>query len=449
MLRPKSHATLGTPIRFTVLVLAMLMVPSESHAFCGFFVSKADSKMFNEASQVVLVRDGNRTAITMVNDFQGKPKDFAMVIPVPTFIEREQINVGDMAVVDHLDAFTAPRLVEYHDSNPCAMRDLPYDDAEMAAPMASAGPRRRGGSSAQSLGVKIEASYTVGEYDIMILSATQSSGLITWLSGNGYRIPNGAEPVVKSYMRQGMRFFVARVNLGKHEALGTQKLRPIQVAYESRKFMLPIRLGMVNAKAQQELIVYALSKKGRVESTNYRTAKLPSNMDVPLFVRDDFAKFYTDMFRHQTKMNQSRVIFTEYAWDMSWCDPCAASPLTGDELRKLGVFWAKRGGGPAQNVFVTRLHVRYDARHFPSDLVFHETGDRQNFQGRYVLRNPAKGDLSCQAGQSYKKQLATRWKGDAKTLAKLTGWPLSEIESRIDWSLTEAPDGPWWKSVWE
>ena len=43
--------------------------------------------------------------------------------------------------------------------------------------------------------------------------------------------------------------------------------------------MLPIRLGMVNAKGSQELFVYALTRKGRVETTNYRTVKLPSDID--------------------------------------------------------------------------------------------------------------------------------------------------------------------------
>ncbi len=37
--------------------------------------------------------------------------------------------------------------------------------------------------------------------------------------------------------------------------LGFTYLRPIQVAYESPKFMLPIRLGTVNADGPQELFV--------------------------------------------------------------------------------------------------------------------------------------------------------------------------------------------------
>src|SRR5437016_10612455 len=99
-------------------VLAAIAGPAA--AFCGFYVAKADSKLFNKSSKVVLARDGNTTAITMASDYEGEPKEFAVVIPVPTFIERKQIGVVEMKTIDHLDAYTAPRLVEYHDDDPCA-----------------------------------------------------------------------------------------------------------------------------------------------------------------------------------------------------------------------------------------------------------------------------------------------------------------------------------------
>ena len=35
---------------------------------------------------------------------------------MPTFLKREQIHVGEKALVDHLDAYSAPRLVEYFDA---------------------------------------------------------------------------------------------------------------------------------------------------------------------------------------------------------------------------------------------------------------------------------------------------------------------------------------------
>src|SRR5215813_7171301 len=137
--------------------------------FCGFYVAKADTKLFNKASQVVLVRDGDRTVMTMANDFEGEPGEFAVVIPVPTFLKREQIHVGEKSLVDHLDAYSAPRLVEYFDQNPCEMYEMAKRALPMAAPMASAAARDA--VSAKALGVTIEAQYTVGEYDILILSA--------------------------------------------------------------------------------------------------------------------------------------------------------------------------------------------------------------------------------------------------------------------------------------
>ncbi|MDX1506925.1 MAG: DUF2330 domain-containing protein [Woeseiaceae bacterium] len=437
----------------TLSAMLTVLVSGTAQAFCGFYVAKADTGLFNRASQVVLVRDGDRTVLTMANDFEGDVEDFAMVIPVPTFIERGQINVTDKALIDHLDAYTAPRLVEYFDPDPCFRYEaMPLTSDGRVAAEDSAAFRQR----AKAKGVTIEASYTVGEYDILVLSARESNGLIDWLNDNGYRIPKGAEKVVGSYLKQDMRFFVAKVNLEAQAKSGYTYLRPIQVAYESPKFMLPIRLGTLNAKGAQELYVYALTKTGRVETTNYRTVKLPSNTDVPQFVKTDFAEFYRAMFANQVKQQNRKAVFLEYAWDMAWCDPCAADPLSAKQLRQLGVWWLDAGvdsriapGGP-QNVFVTRLHVRYDQKTFPEDLVFHETGDRQNFQGRYVVHNPFEGAASCDLGP-YQAQLRERREREAQQLANLTGWDIDDIRARIPLLANSKPvdDKPWWATLWD
>lgn len=438
---------------FTAVLTVLLTTTAQ--AFCGFYVAKADTSLFNQASQVVLVRDDDRTVITMANDFEGEVDDFAVVIPVPTMIEREQINVGDRAVIEHLDAYTSPRLVEYHDGDPCMLYERQKLASNDASAPASANELKR---SARSQGVTIEAQYTVGEYDILILSAEESGGLVRWLSDNDYKLPRGAKRVVDSYLKQDMRFFVAKVNLEEQSKLGYQYLRPLQVAYESNKFMLPIRLGTLNAKGKQELYVYALTRTGRVETTNYRTVKLPSNVEVPEFVEGEFAEFYRAMFDKQTKKENERAVFLEYAWDMAWCDPCAADPLTPKELRSLGVFWLDNDGAEskrfapqqAQNVFVTRLHVRYDAEHFPEDLMFQETGDRNNYQGRYVIRHPFTGEASCDLTQ-YHASTRERQEREAQQLANLTGWDIADIRRKIPFAGGVEPEPvkePWWKRLW-
>src|SRR5262249_29516617 len=146
-------------------------------------------------------------------------------------------------------------------------------------------------------------------------------------------------------------------------------------AYESPKFMLPIRLGMVNAHGPQDLFVYALTRNGRVEATNYRTVKLPSDMELPEYLKEaaEFSSFYKAMFSRQVEREDGRAVFLEYTWNMRWCDPCAADPLSNDELLRLGAYWAASSGntgsilpgGGASDVFLTRLHVRYDKAHFP------------------------------------------------------------------------------------
>jgi hypothetical protein len=444
------------------LLLGLSVRAQPAHSFCGFYVAKADTKIFNKASQVVLARHDDKTVITMVNDFKGDPKEFAVVVPVPTLIERGQINVGEKQVIDHLDAYTSPRLVEYFDGSPCRLAMM-----ERAVGLDAAAPGVKSGRArADALGVTIQAQYTVGEYDIVILSAQQGAGLETWLKENGYRIPKGASEVLGSYIKQKTHFFVAKVNLKEQSKLGFNYLRPIQVAFESPKFMLPLRLGTLNADGAQELFIYALTKKGRVEPTNYRSVKLPTGMDLPLYIKSRFKDFYRDMFDQQVKKAEMRAVFTEYAWDMNWCDPCAADPLSAEELRSLGVFWLddaanfapvpmpRRRPMPttgARDVFVTRMHVRYDAEHFPEDLVLQETSDRSNFQARYVLRHPWKGDVtSCPASEEYRREVIKRQENEARQLASLTGWDITDIRAQMNLrgDAGNNPGTKWWQKLW-
>ena len=108
-------------MRVLIFLIAIIFLnPIQSLAFCGFYVAKADGELFNEASKVVFVRDGNKSTITMSSDYRGAPKDFAMIVPTPKVLKREDVRTVKTATIDHLDAYSAPRLVEYFDRDPCA-----------------------------------------------------------------------------------------------------------------------------------------------------------------------------------------------------------------------------------------------------------------------------------------------------------------------------------------
>jgi hypothetical protein len=450
---PQPRFALGKEIPFEgwrwmgfSLLLFVFVLPGQVRAFCGFYVGKADSTLYNKASKVVLVRNEDKTVISLMNDYQGDLKEFALVVPVPQVLQKGQIHIGDPQLFSHLDAYSAPRLVEYFDPDPCQRAVL---GVEYSAPMAAGMGYKKKMSPErdQALGVKIEAQYTVGEYDIVILSANQSDGLETWLRESGYHIPKGASRALRPYIKQNMKFFVAKVNLVEQAKTGAQYLRPLQFAFESPKFMLPIRLGMINSRGSQDLIVYVMTKDGRVETTNYRTVKLPTGMDIPEYVKDDFKSFYKSLFDEQVNKEGLGTVFTEYFWNMSWCDPCAAAPLSPEELKSAGVFWVDNSYAP--QVMLTRLHIRYSPESTPEDLAFQETKDQENFQARYVLRHAWKGGESCPEAKNYYEQVRQRHETEAETLANLTGWDVDDIRRKMGLEVALAPrDDGWWKKIW-
>jgi hypothetical protein len=401
-------------------------------AFCGFYVAKADSSLYNQASQVIIARNENITVLTMSNDYQGDVKDFAMVVPVPVVLTKKQVSLKNSKILSRLDAFSAPRLVEYFDSNPCDLSSYSYSRERGIQSTPTQLPPKPG----DTLGVTVEEKFSVGEYDILILSAKESDGLETWLTQNGYKIPSGARDLLQAYIRQGMKFFVAKVNLKQYNNSGFEKLRPISIAYESPKFMLPIRLGMSNANGEQDLIVYLLSSNGQVELTNYRTVKIPSDTNVPEFIQAEFKDFYIALFQKAYQREDRKVAFLEYAWDMGSCDPCAADPLTPEELKQAGVFWLNQSSGintsSQNNTFMTRLHIRYSRNTFPEDLFFQETTNKQQFQGRYVVHHPFTGEVTCDGGQKYQQLVRFRQEREVENLAHLTGWNTESIRKKIN-----------------
>jgi hypothetical protein len=450
-------------ISLCLACLLVLTCATQAIAFCGFYVGGADAKLFNKASQVIIARNGDRTILTMANDFQGAVKDFAMVVPVPVAIKREQVHVGKRAIIEKLDAFSQPRLVEYFDPDPCApVLPRSMNEAAPAAPT-SARKQRAMQPAIGDLGVTVEDRFKVNEYQIVILSAKESNGLETWLRRSGYNIPKGASELLSPYIKQKLKFFVAKIDLKEFNKTNEKVLRPLQIAYQSPKFMLPIRLGMINSRGEQDLVVYILSPKGQVELTNYRTVKVPTDKEIPEYIKSEFGEFYKAAFQKVYEREQKKVAFLEYAWNVSNCDPCSSQPPTPAELKEAGVFWENNGDTPMNpsirsrrpmfsgNTFITRLHVRYTRNKFPEDLMFQETGNQENFQGRYIMNHPFKGDLACDAGKKYQQTLRPRLEKEASTLANLTGWSIRDINSKIDFPKAPSksdPNSPFWNNIW-
>jgi MYXO-CTERM domain-containing protein len=410
-------------------------------AFCGFYVSGADAKLFNNATQVVLMREGTKTVLSMQNNYQGPPSSFAMVVPVPVVLQKENVKTLERAVFSHIDQLGAPRLVEYWEQDPCEHTRV-RPTAKGRRPMApSRAAMEDDAPMKKDLGVRIEAQFTVGEYDVVVLSAKDSGGLDTWLRQEKYTIPAGAEAYLRPYVQAGSKFFVAKVDVSKVKFdNGMATLSPLRFHYDTETFSLPVRLGLMNSNGTQDLIVNILAKGQRYEVSNYPNATIPTNFDVAEPARGQFGSFYAALF-DRTLEKIPKVVVTEYAWDAGSCDPCPSPPLSGSEIAVLGgdvlagldaplvkdpaqggvsrrPGW--RGGGGGSYV-LTRLHARYAKDSLGEDLVFRAAapimGGREmrdgkgalehgsaaagtnNFQGRYAIRHPWTGPITCKEPQ--------------------------------------------------
>ncbi|MFZ5444405.1 MAG: DUF2330 domain-containing protein [Myxococcota bacterium] len=401
--------------RWLALCVAAALTASAAQAFCGFYVSSAGADLFNDATMVVLMRDGTRTVLSMQNNYRGPPSDFAMVVPVPVILKKENVKTLPKTVFARIDTLASPRLVEDYEPGQCP------PPPPMAAPSVvyegSAGLPR-------DLGVKVEAKFEVGEYEIVILSAKDALGLDIWLRENKYKIPANAEPLLKPYVQNNWKFFVARVNAKKVTfENGQAVLSPLRFHYDSEKFELPVRLGLVNSGGTQDLIVHVIAKQ-RFQLANRANVMVPTNLQLTEAAQPVFGGFYAELLERTFKANPGAAI-TEFAWQGALpppqvmlgggiygvtCDPCPPPNPVDDPLAKYlgadvipGLKTDEDIAKFAREATLTRLHLRYTKDSLTDDLVFaaaepvsggvpelQKTGPAKanRFQGRYIITHP-------------------------------------------------------------
>ena len=79
-----------------------------------------------------------------------------------------------------------------------------------------------------------------------------------------------------------------------------------------------------------------------------------------------------------------------------------------------------------EDVYLTRLHIRYNRADWSQDIQFQSTPNNQSFRVNFPLLSMATDNLNCQAVQPYLYQVAKRREGELQTLTFLTGWGMNK-----------------------
>lgn len=439
-----------------VFVLALgalpgaLLTPSPSEAMCTCMMGmrppqptapEEQTALPSEATIAVLMREDTRTVLSFQNDYLGPPEDFALLVPVPTLLEREDVRTLDHGVFDRLQTLAAPKLVELWEQPPCQQGfGRPTAMRSRGVPGALAGAEGRFGDVSATpapVAPVVERQFAQGEYDIQILSASDALGLERWLTQAGYQLPPGAAPILRSYVEQGMKWFVARVDsrrlanihAARHggtpaSAPGGRMLSPLRFHYDSERFGLPVRLGLLNSPGTQDLVVHIVAPDVRYEVANYPTVEVPTNVTLADGTGAHFGRIYEAYFDKLTARHPGRV-FTEYAGPLDGdvsaglrCVGCGRDALSEADLDALGddVLPGGNDAGRRRRMVLTRLRYRYDRRQLPDDLLFrpaaplaggHENGTASNlrhrgrsatrnaFGVRFLIEHPWEGSVAC------------------------------------------------------
>jgi hypothetical protein len=319
-----------------------LLFSAPALAFPGFLASKTKTELKINSTQVVLMKKGKVTAVSVMSDYEGPLEPFAMVLVVPSDVTAERVTTLKREFVDRVDSLSAPRFHEYWEQDPCDPGPIEQEwERSMKANSASAflGGGDMPPSSqkvAKELSLDVEAKQKQGEYSFSLLAKDVS--VSAWLTSKGYQAPAGAEQAILPYVQAGMRLVVAQVDSNRVELVGGDRaqLSPIRFWTEEPFDTIPDRVGLLNAGGKQELIVYVLDPEQRYESKNYGNLFPPTNIEVDFAVKERIGEFYAAL-QDIIAQKSPNTFLNEFAWPSDGCgQPCATEPLMIAELLSLG-----------------------------------------------------------------------------------------------------------------
>ncbi len=335
-------------------MFAWLFSMATSALACPTVVTGTTQSLTYDTARTAIVHQDGRTTFTVSINPSGTSQDFALVLPVPALLAESDIAVLDSEVFTRLEGYTGL---------------LTMPDAGCAPAGGSSGGDgggSGGGESESDGSVTVEARYVVGDYAITILSSTDSSALFSYLDAEGYHLAEATVPVLEDYIAEGMYFMTAKVSAEATVADGSA-LPPLQVAYNSDVYSIPIRLAAQNSPGKQDMLIYAINEApaGRVGISNYSEFAIEDKCIWGDPATDAFGTFYEALFQPAWEDAGFAAWTVEWAGGPYSCSPCSGVQLSDDDLLALGF------RGTYEDAYVTRLHLRYTPTTATQDLMLY------------------------------------------------------------------------------
>ncbi|MBC7327073.1 DUF2330 domain-containing protein [bacterium] len=187
-------------------------------------------RIFSRADQQAFIYyEGGQEILILSIKYRGDASDFAWIIPVPS----------------------KPRVAKAPEDFFEQVQDLLHylgygrKPGELLAPSGFDG---FGGHLGESEPVTVISRQTIGIYDVAVLSSTDPQALSNWCKKEGYKLPDSAPSILKTYIDRKWFFIAVKIDkkaFGK-ATIGAGDLTPIMIGFTSNKIIYPLKISFLN-----------------------------------------------------------------------------------------------------------------------------------------------------------------------------------------------------------
>ncbi|MFJ3923442.1 DUF2330 domain-containing protein [Streptomyces sp. NPDC090022] len=214
---------------------------------CGAMVTDRMARIGVDRETSVVQWDGATEQIVMRFTVNGNAARAAWIMPVPS---RASVELADADMFDDLATAVRPERRTRHHFWPRG-RDWPFTWGERDG-FAGAAPGAAGG------GVGVVGRERLGDFDVARLTATDPDALRTWLTANGFELPDRLAAEVRPYVDQKWEYVAVRLAPERQGTTLNGTLEPLRIRFASDRLVYPMRLSRL-ARTPQSLGLYVLA----------------------------------------------------------------------------------------------------------------------------------------------------------------------------------------------
>ncbi len=262
-----------------VAILLLMVVAQLGAADGGFFGKNVGAKLTIPDQRAIIVWNEGQQTLFVESNLRAAAGEYSWVIPLPappTEIGKARPSVMDLVfgelppVVRHrvsgerplaavvlVTCLLAALIVLRWTSGPRGGRLVILLATPAFTfvffPVFASGPYAAKEAAGGGDAVRVLDRQTIGSYEVSVIESSDATALVQWLDKAGTPLPDQAQSVIESYVKEGWCFMTARF---RKEIEADASPHPIRIKFPAAKPIYPMRLtGVVSDRLDLDLVV--------------------------------------------------------------------------------------------------------------------------------------------------------------------------------------------------